>query len=271
MKAFSALFVNSILLSLRTSTTLDTITPSQSIRDGETLISAGGRFEMGLFSPGSLESRYVGIWFGMSNETVVWVANRETPLKNYHGVLKVTNKGILVLLDSTNTTIWSSNISRTPGNKINNPTARLLDSGNLVVKDGNISDPKTLLRQSFDYPSDSLLSTMKVGWDLVSGLDRYITSWKSAEDPAQGEFSGGLDPRGLPQLVVMKGDKIKVRLGSWNGLHFTGLPWLMPNPWFNYEFVMNEKEIYFEYEVLNNSFILRYVLNVCIMIKFIIS
>ena len=98
MKAFSALFVYSILLSLRTSTTLDTITPSQSIRDGETLISAGGRFEMGLFSPGSLESRYVGIWFGMSNETVVWVANRETPLKNYHGVLKVTNKGILVLL-----------------------------------------------------------------------------------------------------------------------------------------------------------------------------
>ena len=98
MKAFSALFVNSILLSLRTSTTLDTITPSQSIRDGETLISAGGRFEMGLFSPGSLESRYVGIWFGMSNETVVWVANRETPLKNYHGVLKVTNKEFLSFL-----------------------------------------------------------------------------------------------------------------------------------------------------------------------------
>ena len=168
MKAFSALFVYSILLSLRTATTLDTLTPSQSIRDGETLISAGGRFEMGLFSPGSLESRYVGIWFGMSNETVVWVANRETPLKNYHGVLEVINKGILILLDSTNTTIWSSNISRTAGNKINNPTAQLLDSGNLVVKDGNISDPKTLLWQSFDYPSESLLSTMKVGWDLWS-------------------------------------------------------------------------------------------------------
>ncbi|KAM4133717.1 hypothetical protein ACJW30_01G352100 [Castanea mollissima] len=171
-------------------------------------------FLKGFFSPGSSESRYVGIWFGMSNETIVWVANRENPLKNYHGVLKVTNKGILVLLDSTNTTIWSSNISR---------TEKLLDSGNLVVKNGNISDPKTLLWQSFDYPSNSLLSSIKVGWDLE--------------------------------------DKIMDRFGPWNSLHLMGVPWLMPNAWFNYEFVMNEKEIYFEYEVLNNSFILRYELN----------
>nr|POE45660.1 putative g-type lectin s-receptor-like serine/threonine-protein kinase [Quercus suber] len=122
----------------RASTTLDTITPSQFIRDGETLVSASRFFELGFFSPDSSKSRYVGIWFVVSNDTVVWVANRETPLENHHGVLKVTNEGILVLLDSTNTTIWSSNTSRTAGNKINNPTARLLDSGNLVVKDGNI-------------------------------------------------------------------------------------------------------------------------------------
>nr|XP_023904132.1 G-type lectin S-receptor-like serine/threonine-protein kinase At4g27290 [Quercus suber] len=262
MKAFSALFVYSFFVSfLRTSTTLDTITPSQSIRDGETLVSAGRIFELGFFSPGSSKSRYVGIWFLVSNDTVVWVANRETPLENHHGVLKVTNKGILVLLDSTNTTIWSSNTSSTGGNKIYYPTAQLLDSGNLVVKDGNISDPKTLLWQSFDYPSDTFLPEMKLGWDLVSGLDRYLTSWKSTEDPAQGEISEGFDRRGLPQLVAMKGDKIKVRSGSWNGLYFTGRPISIPNQLFKYEFVMNEKEIYFEYELLNNSILLRYVIN----------
>ena len=265
MKAFSALFVYSLLLSfLRTSNTLDTITPSQFIRDGETLVSASSFFELGFFSPGRSKSRYVGIWFVVSNDTVVWVANRETPLGNHHGVLKVTNEGILVLLDSTNTTIWSSNTSRTAGNKINNPTAQLLDSGNLVVKDGNI---ESLLWQSFDHPCDTLLSEMKLGCDLLSGLDRHLTSWKSAEDPAPSEISAGLDRRGLPQLVVMKGDKIKFRLGSWNGLHFTGLPWFIPNSWFNNEFVMNEREIYYECRAPNNSTFIRYVLNVSIIIK----
>ena len=267
MKAFSALFVYSLLSFLRTSTTLDTITPSQSIRDGETLVSADGNFELGFFSPGSSKSRYVGIWFGVSNDTVVWVANRETPLENLDGVFKVTNKGILVLLDSTNTTIWSSNTSRTAGNSTNNPTARLLDSGNLVVKDGNT---ESLFWQSFDYPSDTLLPEMKIGWDLVSGLDRNLTSWKGAEDPAQSEISEGLDRGGLPQLVDMEGDNIKVRPGSWNGLYFTGMPWLRLNPLFKYEFVMNEKEVYYHYKVLNNSILVRYVLHVSIMIKFII-
>nr|POE45661.1 g-type lectin s-receptor-like serine/threonine-protein kinase [Quercus suber] len=50
---------------------------------------------------------------------------------------------------------------------------------------------------------------MKLGWDLVSGLGRYLTSWKSAEDPAPSEISARLDRRELPQLVVMKGNKIK--------------------------------------------------------------
>ena len=159
----------------------------------------------------------------------------------YCGVLKVTNKGILVLLDSTNTTIWSSNTSRTAGNNINNPTAQLLDSGNLVVKDGNI---ESVLWQSFDHPCDTVLSEMKIGWDLVNGLDRYITSWKSTEDPAPSEISARLDRRGLPQLVVMKGDKIKVRLGFWSGLHFTGIPWLKPNPLYKYEFVRNERDLF---------------------------
>ncbi|KAL4654759.1 hypothetical protein ACB092_01G402800 [Castanea dentata] len=226
------------------------------------MISAGGIFKLGFFGPGNSENRYLGIWYSVSNnDGVVWVANRETPLKNHQGVFKVTNKGILVVLDSTNTTIWSSKTSRTTGKKINNATAQLLDSGNLVVKDGNVRDPNTFLWQSFDYPSDTLLPSMKIGWDLNSGIDRHVTSWKSMEDPSQGQFSGYFDHRGLPQLVAMDGDRIKVRLGSWNGLHFTGMPWLIPNPFFTYKFVMNEKETYFQYDVPNNTFFLRFVLN----------
>ena len=113
MEAFTYLFVFSILSTfLRTSITLDTITPTQSIRDGDTSASARRRFQMGFFSPDNSKSRYVGIWYTISSGTVVWVANRDTPLNDHSGVLKVTD-GVVILLNSTNSTVWSSNTSRT--------------------------------------------------------------------------------------------------------------------------------------------------------------
>jgi len=139
MEAFTYLFLYSFLFSfLRTSITLDTtittITPSQSLRDGGTLVSAGGSFQFGFFSRGNSKSRYVGIWYTISSETVVWVANRDAPLYDHSGVLKVTDDGVVVLFNSTNGTVWSSsNTSKTA----ENPVAQLLDNGNLVVKDRN--------------------------------------------------------------------------------------------------------------------------------------
>ena len=43
--------------------------------------------------------------------------------------------------------------------------------------------------QSFDYPCDNFLPGMKLGRNLVTGFERYISSWKSIDDPAQGEYS----------------------------------------------------------------------------------
>ncbi|XP_062169643.1 G-type lectin S-receptor-like serine/threonine-protein kinase At4g27290 isoform X2 [Alnus glutinosa] len=257
METFTHLFVYSFFFSLlRTSITQDTISASQSIRDGGTLVSAGGSFQLGFFSPGNSKSRYVGIWYVMSSETVVWVANRDAPLNDHSSILKVTGDGVLVLLNSTNGIVWSSNTSRTP----ENPVAQLLDTGNLVVKDRNDDNEDNFLWQSFDYPCDTQLPEMKIGLDLVTGLDRFLSSWKSMDDPAQGEYSIRIDPRGLPQRVLMKGDSIKTRPGSWNGLGFTGFA-LGSNPVFENGFVLNEKEVYYQYKLLNNSVFSRYVLN----------
>jgi hypothetical protein len=44
----------------------------------------------------------------ISPETVVWVANRDAPIKDQSRVLKVTDDGVLVLLNSTNGVVWSS-------------------------------------------------------------------------------------------------------------------------------------------------------------------
>jgi hypothetical protein len=199
----------------------------------------------------------VGIWYTVSSETVVWVANREAPLSDHLGVLNVTHDGILVLLNSKSHVVWSSNTSRI----VENPVAQLLDTGNLVVKDRNDDDPEKFLWQSFDYPCNTLLPEMKLGWNLVTGLERFLYSWKSTEDPAPGEYSLRIDPRGLPQLAVMEGTKIKARAGSWNGLIFTGHG-LKPNPVFEYEFVLNEKEVFYEYKLRNTSVFSRFLVNI---------
>ena len=43
---------------------------------------------------------------------MVWVANRENPLNDSLGVLKVTSQGKLVVLNGANRTLWSSTTSR---------------------------------------------------------------------------------------------------------------------------------------------------------------
>ncbi|KAM4103074.1 hypothetical protein ACJW30_06G052200 [Castanea mollissima] len=249
------LFVFCLLSFFRLSATIDTIIPSHSIRDGETLVSAGGTFELGFFSPGNSKGRYLGIWYRISTDAVVWVANRETPIANRSGVLKVTNEGDIVLFSNTNSDVWSSNTSRAAAS----PVVKLLDSGNLVVKDGNDNGLENLLWQSFDYPCDTLMPGMKLGKNFVTGRDWFLTSWKSTDDPAKGDFSLRIDTHGLPQQVSMKGDKIKARGGPWNGISFSGYPRLRPNPIFEYEFVMNKTEVYYVYTLVNSSVFSRLV------------
>ncbi|EOY12731.1 S-locus lectin protein kinase family protein, putative [Theobroma cacao] len=204
-----------LLFFITRTSALNTITPGQSIKDGETLVSAGGSFELGFFSPGNSKSRYLGIWYKkVSSGTVVWVANREASISDTSGVLSISDRGILAILNSINSAVWSSNTSRNAKESV----AQLLESGNFVVKDRNDNDPENLLWQSFDYPCDTFLPGMKIGKDFVTGFDRYISSRRSTEDPAPGQYSIRIDPRGLPQFVLKKGPEILFRAGSWNGV-----------------------------------------------------
>ncbi|KAF2310118.1 hypothetical protein GH714_006598 [Hevea brasiliensis] len=115
-------------------------------------------------------------------------------------------------LNRTNGVIWSSNKTRTA----RNPIAQLLDSGNFVVKDENDANPENYLWHSFDYPGDTNLPGMKLGRNLVTGLDWTLSSWKNLDDPARGDYTAGIDPHGYPQLLYKKGNKITFRAGSWN-------------------------------------------------------
>ncbi|KAJ0489443.1 putative non-specific serine/threonine protein kinase [Helianthus annuus] len=78
---------------------VDTISANQEIKDGKaTLVSIGEMFELGFFSPGKSKNQYLGIWYKkISYGTVVWVANRETPIADTSGMLKLTRLGNLVI------------------------------------------------------------------------------------------------------------------------------------------------------------------------------
>ncbi|XP_016471342.1 G-type lectin S-receptor-like serine/threonine-protein kinase At4g27290 isoform X1 [Nicotiana tabacum] len=248
---FFFLFIFSLLQNIYSQ--VDTITTTQLIKDGQTIVSSDGTFELGFFSPRNTSTnRYVGIWYKkISAFTPVWVANREIPIKDNSGILKVIKPGFLVLINVTNDTIWSTNSTR----NVQNPVAQLLDTGNLVVRDANDHDPDNFLWQSFDYPTDTLLASMKLGINLVTGLERYLSSWKSDDDPAPGDYTYHCDPTGYPQDLMRKGPNVVYRAGPWNGLRWSGAPNMVNNSITSFGLVMNNQEIYYKFELVNKSVI----------------
>ncbi|KAJ9562759.1 hypothetical protein OSB04_007919 [Centaurea solstitialis] len=195
----------------------DTIFMNQTIRDGETIVSAQQSFELGFFSrPNTSENRYLGIWYKrLATDTVAWVANRETPIKNK------------------------------------------TDSGNLMVIDIKEDDGNNYIWQSFDHPTDTILSGMKFGWNFERGIATNLTSWKSDDNPSKGPFVAYFNLDGLPQLYQNNGDVIQYRLGSWNGREYTGRPGPVPSSIYRLEYVSNEREIYIKFEPTNGSVLSR--------------
>ena len=162
MNSFMFVGANILLLLSGFSNASDSITQSQTISEGRALASADGSFELGFFSPGSSTNRYLGIWYkNIPVITVIWVANRNNPIKDLSGVLKINTTGNLVLLSQNSSLVWSANSTK----QALNPTLQLLETGNLVLRDGYDGNSENYLWQRFDYPCDTLLPGMKLGWD----------------------------------------------------------------------------------------------------------
>nr|XP_011461990.1 PREDICTED: G-type lectin S-receptor-like serine/threonine-protein kinase At1g11410 [Fragaria vesca subsp. vesca] len=201
-------------LLLQCSNSSDNITPNKPITDGVVLVSSGKIFALGFFSPGNSSKRFVGVWYNnVPNQTVVWVANRNRPLNDTSGLLAVHGNGGLVIYGKDRgTPIWSANVTlNPPGNFL----AKILDTGNLVLHDNT---SQSVSWQSFDYPTNTMLPGMKLMVDRRSGLNRFLTSWKSKDDPGTGNCSYRVDPDGLPQMFLYKDGAPRWRseITSWN-------------------------------------------------------
>ncbi|MED6186555.1 hypothetical protein PIB30_067840 [Stylosanthes scabra] len=235
---------------------LTTITPNTSIHYNETLISSGRIFEAGFHSFGNSQNLYFCIWYmNISPRSIVWVANRDTPVTNSGAMFKVSDGGNPVLIHGSGTQIWSSNATET----VTDPVMLLLDTGNMVVRNGSSSSGR-ILWESFDYPGDTLLPGMVLHVNRVTGVYNSLRSWKDSSDPGSGEFFYHLDAHGFPQLVIGTSSKLLYRLGSWTGFFFTGVPWETLYRYINYSFVLSDQEVRFGYEPRNGSIVTRYLI-----------
>uniref|UniRef100_A0A2N9ER32 Receptor-like serine/threonine-protein kinase n=1 Tax=Fagus sylvatica TaxID=28930 RepID=A0A2N9ER32_FAGSY len=235
-------------------TVSDTLKPNQVLKDGQTLVSSGQRFELGFFSPGSSSNRYLGIMYKNLPLTVVWIANRNNSIIGLSGSISVGSNGFSLLANDS-VTIWSVNATVV----LKSPILQILDNGNLVLREENNGDSEGYMWQSFDDITDTMLPEMKLGWNLKNGLHRYMTSWLSANDPSVGEFSFSLDPPETPQLVLRKGTLKRNRWGPWDGVRFSGSNALRSNPVFIPMFNSSIEEVYYTFIVEDQSLLSRFV------------
>ncbi|XVF79417.1 hypothetical protein PTKIN_Ptkin14bG0220900 [Pterospermum kingtungense] len=196
------------------------------MKDPEVIISKSGVFKLGFFSFANSPNRYVGICYNhIPVQTVIWVANRDKPLKDSSGTVKIAEDGYLVVLNGQEQILWSSSVT----NSVTNTTAQLLDSGNLVLTDNNTGEN---LWESF-HPSD----------------------------PADGNFSSSIEPLNIPELIIWKdNNQIHFRTGPWNGQTFIGLT-NMDTVYLDGFYLVADKQdktYYFTYDFSNKSLVFYY-------------
>ncbi|KAI6699793.1 hypothetical protein NL676_014117 [Syzygium grande] len=124
-------------------------------------LSPSGLYGFGFYPQG--QGYAVGVFAaGIPPRTVIWTANRDDPPVSAGATLLFTNDGRLILrsLQGLETSITSATGSAY--------SASMLDSGNFVLY-----DPKgSVLWESFDYPTDTLLPTQRLlaGQQIISSI-----------------------------------------------------------------------------------------------------
>ncbi|XP_031263210.1 G-type lectin S-receptor-like serine/threonine-protein kinase CES101 [Pistacia vera] len=224
------------------SKTINKLQQGQQLKDGDELISASGKFRLGFFSPLMSTNRYIGIWHFSptgkddfyyhkadgyyQNSEPVWVANRNTPISDKSGKLVV---------DSTDGNLKFSSNSQIP---IAISTVQGANNTN-----GSI---RRVLWQSFDYPTDTLLPGMKLGFHLQTRHEWFLQSWNDIDTPAPGPFTLRMDPNVTNRLISCRQSEEGYWTSEpWLNYHFNfSRSWALNN-YYNFSYTSNEQENFF--------------------------
>jgi len=181
----------------------------QSMGTPDSVVSYSEKFELCFFTRirDNSTKYYVGIRYKRipnDKNKIVWVANRDYAFETPSAVLTIQPDGNFVIMDGQVTYRV---------NKVSNNVSTygmLLDSGNLLLLQ---TSNKQILWQSFDCPTDTLLPSMKLGYDERNTWS--LRSWISADDPAPGAFSLEYDS-GRVNLIINNGSNVSWIDDSYN-------------------------------------------------------
>jgi len=235
----------------------DTLSPSRSFASDERLVSGNGKFAFGFFQIGTI-NWYLGIWFNnVPKLTPVWTANRDHPISGPASPeLIIASDGNLVVL-AQGAIIWSTKANITANDT---SVVVLLNSGNLVLRSS--SNSSHIFWESFDHPTDTHLPGAKIGWNKVTGLNRYTVSRKNSIDLSSGIYSSKLDLDGIGRMF-WNSSIVYWSSGQWNGKFFSSIPEMSAGSSLaNFTLVNNDQEVYFTYTILDENAIIINVLDV---------
>uniref|UniRef100_A0A453D363 non-specific serine/threonine protein kinase n=2 Tax=Aegilops tauschii subsp. strangulata TaxID=200361 RepID=A0A453D363_AEGTS len=241
----------------------DHLTPSKLLSTGDKLISNGGIFALGFFSPtNSTTNSYVGIWYNnVPERTYVWVANRDNPITSGSpGKLVLTTSSDLVLLDSKGRTLWTTMNNITAGGV--ETAAILLDSGNLVIQLPNGTD----IWQSFHHPTDTILPNMNL--PLNNNLSMYLIAWRGPDDPSSSDYSLGVDSSSSLQILAKNGSRPYWRRAALDGVWVYAMYQSKSGIIMSQTIANRGGEFYLTYTVSDGSPSMRVMLHYTGMVKF---
>ncbi|OAY71186.1 G-type lectin S-receptor-like serine/threonine-protein kinase [Ananas comosus] len=183
---------------LRAVAARDTITASNPLIVNHSIVSENGDFQLSLYAPDDYYYTSLAISCRKYNlDLTVWsVYIDSTVVTTTDLQLSISDDGNLILLSKEGSLIWSTNVTSPAAS--NSTVAVLLDSGNLVLRDGLNSS--NVLWQSFDHPSDTWLPGAPLGFDQSTGNHIFLTSF--AVDPSYYLSLDYVETVGSPQFVL---------------------------------------------------------------------
>ncbi|KAL2326096.1 hypothetical protein Fmac_025154 [Flemingia macrophylla] len=135
------------------------------------------------------------------NQLAVGLDNSSVLSLNHSGVLKIESQHMKPII------IYS------PPQPINNTMATLLNTGNFVLQQFHPNGTQSLLWQSFDYPYETLIPTMKLGVNHKTGHHWLVRSRLTSSDDALGAFSLEWEPM-EQELTIRRREKVCWRSGK---------------------------------------------------------
>ncbi|KAL2326112.1 hypothetical protein Fmac_025170 [Flemingia macrophylla] len=192
----------------------DSLKPGDTLNCTETakVVSQNGKYFLGFTTIGS--ETYLATWKINWDDFWIWLSDRNQPLDPNSAVLSLNHSGVLKIESKNVKPI----ILYYPPQPINNAMATLLDTGNFVLQQLHPNGSTlSVLWQSFDYPIDTLIPTMKLGvnhktgrtWSLVS----YLVNDGSHTNVTPGAFSLEWEPT-VGELVIKRRGKVSWRSGK---------------------------------------------------------